>query len=121
MLRTALPTQLAELAAAYELTIIDTPAVLAQPDAALLAGRVDAVVLVVEATRSRVGAASRAADLLRAAGAPGMVAVLNGVPTHAYQRYDREVDRPPVPSAAAETGLTRAAPFAAPLPGEHSS
>jgi Mrp family chromosome partitioning ATPase len=71
-----LDARLAELVAASDVVVIDTPPLLAQPDAALLAARVDAVLLVAEPT-SRLSEVRRAVDILAEAGATLVGSTLN--------------------------------------------
>jgi capsular exopolysaccharide synthesis family protein len=58
----------------------DTPPLLEQPDAALLASKVDAVLLVVDVRRSRGRQVRRATDLLNDASSAPIGVVINSVP-----------------------------------------
>ena len=73
-----------------DLVVVDTPPLLAQPDAALLGTRTDGVLLVVDASRSRGRQAGRAIEMLRESGAVVLGAVLNRIPRKAmeYPAYD---------------------------------
>jgi Mrp family chromosome partitioning ATPase len=70
---------------------------LAQPDAALLGNRADAVLLVVDASKSRGRQAARAVEVLRESGAVVLGAVLNRIPkkTMEYSAYDGYYASPP--------------------------
>jgi non-specific protein-tyrosine kinase len=78
-----LPDLLAELAGSYDTVLFDTPALADAPDAALLATRVDAVALVVNARSSRARSSAQALDLLLDTGATVVGAVLTGAPASA--------------------------------------
>jgi succinoglycan biosynthesis transport protein ExoP len=71
-----LDARLVELVAASDVVVIDTPPLLAQPDAALLGARVDAVLLVAEPT-SRSSEVRRAVEILAEAGATLVGSTLN--------------------------------------------
>jgi capsular exopolysaccharide synthesis family protein len=66
-----------ELLQVSDLVIVDTPPLSAQPDAALVAAQFDAVLLVVDARKTRAPMASIAVDMLRDAGALVRGVVLN--------------------------------------------
>ncbi len=94
----ALVEQLKETA---EVIIFDSPPVLAVADAAVLASRLDGVVLVVEAGRTRQELAQRAMESLHQVGANVLGAVLNRLPererSYYYQYYEAEEPAPPAP------------------------
>ena len=73
-----------------DVVVLDSPPLLAQPDAALLGTRADGVLLVVDASRSRGRQAARAIEMLRESGAVVLGAVLNRIPRKAmeYPAYD---------------------------------
>jgi capsular exopolysaccharide synthesis family protein len=66
------------LRASYDVVVIDSPAVNAVADAAVLAGAVDGVLLVVRSGRTRLSAITAALEQLAAVGAPVLGIVLNG-------------------------------------------
>ena len=70
---------LAELSEGFDWTVIDTPPVLTEPDAALVAHAVGDVLLVVDAARPSRRPAAAALRQLEAAGARCLGVVLNGV------------------------------------------
>jgi len=70
--------QMAQLMARYDVTIIDTPS-LSEPDPALIAGRVDAVLLVIDSIRLRGTQARRAATTVRESGGIVLGVILNYV------------------------------------------
>lgn len=83
-----------------DVVVLDTPPLLAQPDAALLGSRTDGVLLVVDASRSRGRQAARAIEMLRESGAVVLGAVLNRIPRGAmeYPAYDTyHVSKPTPP------------------------
>lgn len=83
---------LRELAARYDVVVIDTPPVLAAADAEILGAQADAVLMVVRAGRTDRPAAAFAAQQLRAVGAHILGVVLND-PEHkgaAYGGYGYE-------------------------------
>lgn len=87
----AILRQLLEGAASgFDWIVIDGPPVLDSPDAAALASIADGVVLVVQAGRSKRPVLTRAADLLRKAGAQVLGSVLNRrvleIPEFIYRR-----------------------------------
>jgi non-specific protein-tyrosine kinase len=88
---------LAQLHELADLVVIDTPPLLAQPDAALLATRADGVLLVVDATKSRGRQAARAVEMLHESGAVVLGVVLNRIPKKAmdYTAYDSYYAAPP--------------------------
>jgi succinoglycan biosynthesis transport protein ExoP len=69
-----------DLAAQADVVIIDSPPLLPVTDAAVLAQHVDGVLLVVEAGRTRRGAAQHAVESLRQVNANVLGVVLNAVP-----------------------------------------
>ena len=73
---------LAEIAAGADMVLIDTPPVLPVTDALVLAPSVDGVVLVVEAGKTRRGAAQRMVELMRQVGANLIGVVLAGIPAN---------------------------------------
>jgi capsular exopolysaccharide synthesis family protein len=75
-----LATVLGQLRVLCDVLIMDSPPLLAQPDAALLSAHADAVLFVVDATRSRRRPVTRALDMLGEAGAHVLGAVVNRVP-----------------------------------------
>ena len=70
--------QIAQSAANYDMTIIDTSA-LSETDPALIAGRVDAVLLVIDSVRMRGAQARKAATTLRESGRILLGVILNNV------------------------------------------
>lgn len=80
-----LQDRLEELASLCDVVVFDTPPLLAQPDAALLASHVDGVLYLVDVTKSRGRTATQAIDVLRKSGARVIGAVLNRVPEKALQ------------------------------------
>jgi succinoglycan biosynthesis transport protein ExoP len=75
-------TVLKQLAAAYDLVILDSSPLQAVTDSAILSSRVDGTLLVVDATSSRRQAVTRARDTLERAGARTLGVVLNRVARH---------------------------------------
>jgi Mrp family chromosome partitioning ATPase len=79
-----------EAASGFDWIVVDGPPVLDSPDAAALASIADGVVLVVQAGRSKRPVLTRAADLLRKAGAQVLGSVLNRrvleIPEFIYRR-----------------------------------
>lgn len=76
--------------AGFDWVILDGPPVLESPDSASLASQVDGVILVVQAGRTKRPVLTRAADLLRKAGARVLGSVLNRrvleIPEFIYRR-----------------------------------
>jgi len=72
---------IASLEDGYDFVIVDTPPVLPIADARVVAGTVDATLLVVAAERSKVKEVQLATDLLRQVDAPLVGVVFNQVPT----------------------------------------
>jgi non-specific protein-tyrosine kinase len=110
---------LAQLHGLCDVVVLDTPPLLAQPDAALLGSRADAVLLVVDATRSRGRQASRALEMLQASGAVVLGAVLNRVPKNslAYPAYEGYYASPPgTPSDPGGAGSRESGVAAPPQP-----
>jgi capsular exopolysaccharide synthesis family protein len=83
-----------------DVVVVDTPPLLAQPDAALLGTRADGVLLVIDASKSRGRQAVRAIEMLRESGAVVLGAVLNRIPKKAleYPSYDSYYASPPDPT-----------------------
>lgn len=81
---------LESLAASYDWVVVDLPPALEAPDSSTLAGLADGVVLVVQSGRTKRPVVSRAADLLRQAGARVIGTVLNRrrleIPEFIYRR-----------------------------------
>jgi non-specific protein-tyrosine kinase len=108
-----------ELAQQADVILIDSPPVLPVADAAVLAGGVDGVLLVLEAGRTRQEVARRAVENLRQVGANLIGVVLNGVPArrgdYYYYEYngdgsgrrERRLRRWKGPLAAVQRLLTR--------------
>jgi non-specific protein-tyrosine kinase len=84
-----LVARLNELREQCDVLVVDTPPVLAQPDAALLGPHVDGVLFVVDAQRSRGRQVRRALELLNEGGATVFGAALNRVSIKAmdYVQY----------------------------------
>jgi capsular exopolysaccharide synthesis family protein len=74
------PDLIAALEDDYDFVVIDTPPVLPVADARVIAGAVDATLLVVAAERSKVKEVQLATDLLHQVDAPLVGVVLNQVP-----------------------------------------
>ncbi|MDQ3808757.1 MAG: polysaccharide biosynthesis tyrosine autokinase, partial [Chloroflexota bacterium] len=107
-----LEDRLSELREQCDVLVLDTPPVLGQPDAALLAPHVDGVVLVVDVRTSRGRQVRRALELLNAAGAQVWGAALNRVPVGAldyiqYQGYATEQE--PAEESAGSASAVRPA------------
>jgi capsular exopolysaccharide synthesis family protein len=86
---------LSELAGQVDLVIIDSPPLLPVTDAAVLAQRVDGVLLVLQAGRTRRAEAQHAIERLRQVNANVIGAVLNSVPMRKgghYYYYHRYYD-----------------------------
>ena len=85
-----LRSMLDSCSAGFDWIIVDGPPVLESPDSASLAGQVDGVLLVVQAGRTKRPVLTRAADLLRKAGAHVLGSVLNRrvleIPEFIYRR-----------------------------------
>jgi capsular exopolysaccharide synthesis family protein len=90
-----LPSLLGQLRVLCDVLLIDSPPLLAQPDAALLSAHADAVLFVVDASRSRLRRVRHALDMLQEAGGHVLGAVINRVP-------HGSVDYPPLASPAPE-------------------
>jgi capsular exopolysaccharide synthesis family protein len=82
-------TLIAALEADYDCVVVDTPPVLPVADARIIAGAVDATLLVVAAGQSKIKEVRLATDLLRQVEAPLVGVVLNQVPVrrHANDGY----------------------------------
>jgi non-specific protein-tyrosine kinase len=80
---------LASLRGSAEYVLIDTPPIIAVTDAAVLAPRVDGVLLVVNAGKTRRDLAVKARDMLKQVNAPILGVVLNNatIDKSAYQYY----------------------------------
>jgi len=87
----------AQLHELCDVVVLDSPPLLAQPDAALLGTRADGVLLIIDATRSRGRQASRALEMLSESGGVVLGAVLNRIPRKAmdYPAYDSYYATPP--------------------------
>jgi protein-tyrosine kinase len=94
--RAQVSARLDELTRLCDVVILDTPPVLSQPDAQLLASLVDATVLVVDATRSRGRDTARTVDLLHRSGGVVVGVILNRVAPRrmGYTSRDRAADQP---------------------------
>ena len=87
---------LAALQANCDVVLLDSPPVLPVTDAAVLAGRVDATLLVATARTTTLRELTRAAEILRQVGAPLIGTVLNGITdeqgygySYSYEYYRR--------------------------------
>jgi capsular exopolysaccharide synthesis family protein len=78
---------LAALQGGADVVLVDSPPVIPVSDAAVLAGRVDATLLVATAGDTTRREVARAVELLRQVGAPLVGAVLNGVPAEGGYGY----------------------------------
>jgi capsular exopolysaccharide synthesis family protein len=82
---------LANLRATADFVIIDTPPIVPVTDAVVLSSRVDAVMMVIQAGKTRRRHLIKSADFLQQADAPMVGAVMNGAGKHAkygyYERY----------------------------------
>ncbi len=83
-----LRTLLAELQGRYDRILIDSPPVIGVSDAAVLAGCVDAVVLVIQHRRNPQSMILRARQVLDGLHTPLVGAVLNQVPPRSGEDYD---------------------------------
>ncbi|MCB0166148.1 MAG: polysaccharide biosynthesis tyrosine autokinase [Anaerolineae bacterium] len=89
-------TKLSEWA---DVIICDSPPVLAAADAAIMSNRVDGLVLVVQAEKTRLGAAQEALETLQQAGANILGAVLNRTkPQQGRYHYYHKPYAPRIPS-----------------------
>jgi capsular exopolysaccharide synthesis family protein len=112
--------QIAQLATGYDITIIDTSS-LSETDPALIAGRVDAVLLVIDSVRIRGAQARKAAVTLRESGGILLGVILNNVPGGERLNKLRSVitnQEHETPVRTTETPLKRSA-VSAPGPGEN--
>jgi non-specific protein-tyrosine kinase len=105
-----LAMRLAELRTHCDVLVIDSPPVLAQPDAALMGAHVDGVLFVVDARKSRGRQVRRAVDMLQEAGGTILGAALNRVSPHGmdyvqYQSYTPESEDPVEEGQAANSPL----------------
>ena len=89
-----LPTVLGQLRTLCDVLLIDSPPLLAQPDAALLSAHADAVVFVIDASRSRQRPVRRALDMLQEAGAHVLGTVVNRVPRRTVEYTSIEARYP---------------------------
>jgi tyrosine-protein kinase len=113
-----LGARLPELATLADVIMFDSPPLLAVSDSAHLAGQVDAVVLVADATRARRGRIVKALSMLHSVRARVLGAVVNRLPAESatfsdYSGYAGTgvAHRPwPTPSTAAVDGRPTAAP-----------
>jgi capsular exopolysaccharide synthesis family protein len=112
--------QIAQLATAYDITIIDTTP-LSDGDPALIAGRVDAVLLVIDSVRIRGAQARKAAATLRESGAILLGVILNNVAGERLNKMRSIITNQEheAPTRATENPLTRAT-VPAPGPGENA-
>jgi capsular exopolysaccharide synthesis family protein len=92
---------LAALQANCDVVLIDSPPVLPVTDAAVLAGRVDATLLVATARTTTLRELTRAAEILRQVDAPLIGTVLNGITdeegygySYSYEYYRRNEPDP---------------------------
>jgi capsular exopolysaccharide synthesis family protein len=86
------------LRASADFVIIDSPPIVPVTDAVVLSSRVDAVMMVIHAGKTRRRHLAKSADLLDQADAPMIGAVMNGAGRHArygyYERYGYGYSRP---------------------------
>ncbi|HEY3670715.1 MAG TPA: polysaccharide biosynthesis tyrosine autokinase [Acidimicrobiia bacterium] len=86
------------LRASADFVIIDSPPIVPVTDAVVLSSRVDAVMLVIQAGKTRRRHLTKSADLLAQADAPMIGAVMNGAGRHArygyYERYGYGYSKP---------------------------
>lgn len=86
------------LRASADFVILDSPPIVPVTDAVVLSSRVDAVMMVVQAGKTRRRHLAKSSDLLRQADAPVIGAVLNGAGRHArygyYERYGYGYSKP---------------------------
>jgi Mrp family chromosome partitioning ATPase len=86
------------LRASADFVIIDSPPIVPVTDAVVLSSRVDAVMMVIQAGKTRRRHLSKSADLLHQADAPVIGAVMNGAGRHArygyYERYGYGYSKP---------------------------
>lgn len=89
-----------ELQKETDVVVVDTPPVTAVTDAAVLAPRVDGVLLVVRVGQTRLSACTRAVEQLRRGGAHVLGMVVNDIPVgrvgygYAYQGYYKYYQEP---------------------------
>ena len=104
--------RLAELRQTCDVVVLDSPPILSSPDAVLLARRVDAAVLVVDAAVSRMRRVSLAVNLLRQAGATlvgvvvnrqGQISPASGTPSVAVEESPAVAE--PVPTMRSEGSI----------------
>jgi capsular exopolysaccharide synthesis family protein len=91
-----LEDRLTELCALCDVLIFDTPPIVAQPDAVILGSHMDAVLFVVDASKSRGRVVTRTVEMLNDSGAAVVGVVLNRVPkksTAYYYGYYGDYDR----------------------------
>jgi capsular exopolysaccharide synthesis family protein len=86
------------LRASADFVILDSPPIVPVTDAVVLSSRVDAVMMVIQAGKTRRRHLSKSADLLHQADAPMIGAVMNGAGRHArygyYERYGYGYSKP---------------------------
>jgi capsular exopolysaccharide synthesis family protein len=86
------------LRASADFVIIDSPPIVPVTDAVVLSSRVDAVMMVIQAGKTRRRHLSKSSDLLDQADAPMIGAVMNGAGRHArygyYERYGYGYSKP---------------------------
>lgn len=89
---------ISNLRASADFVIIDSPPIVPVTDAVVLSSRVDAVLLVIQAGKTRRRHLVKSADLLQQADAPMLGAVMNGAGRHArygyYERYGYGYSKP---------------------------
>jgi polysaccharide biosynthesis transport protein len=78
---------LSSLSKQFDLVLVDTPPVLPVTDALVVAGWVDATLLVVSAGKTTRKGLGRTVELLRQVDAPLLGTVLNGAGSHAFHQY----------------------------------
>ncbi len=98
-----LDERIAELTELCDVVVFDTPPLRAQPEAALLSSRVDAALLVLDASKSRRRDAARALEMLHTSGAAIAGVVLNRVPQKSmdYATYGEYAKEPAEPGSSA--------------------
>jgi polysaccharide biosynthesis transport protein len=113
-----LGVSLAQLRDRCDVLVVDTPPVLARPDAALLGPYFDGILFVVDAQRSRGRQVRRALELLNQSGAHILGAVFNRVPSQAmdYVEYNDE----PIRDTDPEGSPSQAGVANKPAPGRAS-
>jgi succinoglycan biosynthesis transport protein ExoP len=117
---------LASLASQFDIVLVDSPPVLPVTDAAVLARRVDALIIVVDTGRTKRKALTRAMEILRQVDAPLLGLVVNRSNeesgygySYSYDYRYRDASEGPAPGAGAPApahGLTRATAASGPDP-----